>query len=433
MSKLQRQHQIAALNLLDVLVQLPPLEDEDALATLVSAPAKSVSPARVFEFDNLEHDHTTENCPACKAYNAALQAEKKNISSLTFSEARIFWKLRRAQSTSIKSGTHSRDDEYMEALDRFFGPIRLRNILPGHLKAYQIARQNNRLRVNGVDTQPWKHSSGHSTINHELALLGRILGHCRLWKGIKEYYFPLAIPKWSPREIMSEEEEEAFFRDGVKFPKARLAYLIACTTNNTSASGSELRYVRLKHVFLRDEKKISEIYISEEGVKNDNRPRIISLNLTARWAIAQLYKRALKLGCYEPDHFLLPFREKRNKYVPTQPAGKTFLRKSWAALREATGHPELQPHDLRHQCITRLLESGVDPETARSIAGHIRPEMTEYYSHHRKRVKHKAVMAIEPKRKAAKKKLPPKKPPVSVRPGRIHMVRTAARTPKRRD
>src|SRR6185437_9976154 len=86
---------------------------------------------------------------------------------------------------------------------------------------------------------------------------------------------------------------------------------------------------------------------------------------------------------------------KRNKYDPKRPAGKTFLRKSWAKLREVTDHPELRPHDLRHNCITRMLEEGVNPETVRSIAGHVRPEMTEYYSHQRKRVKHAAVQKID--------------------------------------
>lgn len=405
----QRKEQIRALDLLDVIAQLPQLENEDALGPIASPAEKAVISARVFEIDNLEHTTDHHNCPACKALNAALQAEKKNISSLLFSEARMYWTLRRAQSTAIKPGTHERDDAYLEALDHFFGPIRLRDILPGNLRAYQIARQKNEMRVGDAITKPWKRRAVNSTINHELGLLGRILGHCKLWKDLKEYYYPLKVPKWSPREIMSEIEEEAFFRDGTRFPKAQLAYLVACITNNTTASGSEIRWIRLKDVFLRESKKISEVYISEEGVKKENRPRKIALNRTARWAVQELYKRALKLGCCEPNHFLLPFRRKRNNYDPTRPAGKTFLRKSWAALRTATGHPELKPHDLRHHCITRLLENGVDPETVRAIAGHLRPEMTEYYSHQRSRVKYKAVQAIEPT-----KKLAPKKPPRSV-------------------
>ena len=353
------------------------------------------SPARVLPINDLAHTPNHLYCPACKALDVVLQVERKNIAGLSFTEARLYWLARRCQATGIKPGTHERDDAYMEALEHFFGQMRLRDISPGHLRAYQIARQNNALRTEQGDTRPWKRSAQNSTINHELALLGRILAHCRLWKNLKDYYFPLPVAKWSPRTIMEEDEETEFFARGAQDPQARLAYLVALVTNNTTASGSELRFLQLKHIFLRPAREISEIYIPPEGCKNEVRPRKIALNRVAKWAIGQLYARALQLGCSDPDHYLLPFRLKRNVYAPMRPAGKTFLRKSWAALRAATGHPELKPHDLRHNCITRLLEEGNDPETVRSIAGHLRPEMTEYYSHQRKRVKYEAVRKID--------------------------------------
>lgn len=355
-----------------------------------------VVPPRIFPIDELGHTTDHLNCPACKAFDAALQVSRKNIATLTFAEARLYWTARRVQATGLKAGTHERDDSYMEALGHFFDLLRLRDISPGHLRAYQLARSKNRMRIDTADVRPWHRTAGNSTINHELALLGRILSHCRLWKGLREYYFPLPVPKWSPREIMSEEEEEKFFLDGAHYPKAQLAYLVACLTNNTTASGSELRYLRLKHVFLRPAREISEIYIPPEGVKNESRPRKIALNRTAKWAVQQLFRRALQLGCADPEDYLFPFWIHPGKYDPTRPASKTFLRKSWAALIKATGRPELRPHDLRHNCITRLLEEGNDPETVRSIAGHLRPEMTEYYSHQRKRVKYKALQKIDP-------------------------------------
>jgi integrase len=409
--------QLAILDALALFQHLPLLDDEDALATVRSAPAQTASSARIFEIDSLEHTSDHENCPACKAFNAALQVERRNIASLTFSEARLYWTARRVQDTGLRSGTHERDDAYMEALEQFFGTLQLRKITPGHLRGYQMARKENSMRVGDGSVRPWKRRAVNSTINHELALLGRILSHCRLWKHLKDYYFPLAVPKWSPREIMSEEEEQEFFRLGARDPQARLAYLVASVTNNTTAAGIELRLLRLKHLFLRPAQEISEIYIPPEACKNDNRPRKIALNRTARWAVDQLYRRALQLGCSDPDDFLLPFRIKRNKYDPKRAAGKTFLRKSWDRLRKITGHPELRPHDLRHNCITRILEEGVEPETARSIAGHIRPEMTDYYSHQRKRVKYQAVQKIDPARK---------KPPATARE-----IRTATRNPKR--
>lgn len=390
--------QLAVLDALAMFQRLPDLAESSTRAPLTP------SPARVLTIDELAHTDDHQNCPACKALNAALQVERKNIASLTFTESRLYWTARRVQATGIRTGTHQRDDAYMEALEHFFGTMRLRDITPGHLAAYQIARSKNSVKTNQGDTKPWKRRAGNSTINHELALLGRILTHCRLWKNLKDYYFPKPVPKWSPREIMTEEDEEKFFLEGANHPQAQLAYWVACLTNNTTASGSELRFLRFKHIFLRPAGEISEIYIPPEGCKNEVRPRKIALNRTAKWAIQQLYRRALQLGCADPDDYLFPFWIHRGKYDPTRPASKTFLRKSWAALIKATGQPDLKPHDLRHHCVTRLLESGVDPETVRSIAGHLRPEMTEYYSHQRKGVKYEALKRIEPKKPPQKER-----------------------------
>jgi integrase len=368
-----------------------------------TAAAVTEARAEVLQIDDLEHTDDHQNCPACKAFNAVIQQQTQNIAELPFSEARNYWARFQAQATGLKASTHERNDAYLEALERFFGRMLLCDITPGHLRAYQIARGNNQLRLNGQAKHPWKRKTGHSTINHELTMLGRILDHCQLWAPLKKYYFPLGIPKWSPREIMTEEQEEQFFRDGASHPQAQLAYWVAAITNNTTASGLELRGLRLKHIFLRPASEISEIYIPPESVKNDSRPRKIALNNTAKWAIKECLKRAVGLGCYQPDHFLFPFRLKRGKYNPTRQAGKTFLRKSWAKLLEITGHPELKPHDLRHHCITRLLEEGVDPETVRAISGHLTPAMTEYYSHHRAKAKYRAVKRIEPARPAPSK------------------------------
>jgi integrase len=86
---------------------------------------------------------------------------------------------------------------------------------------------------------------------------------------------------------------------------------------------------------------------------------------------------------------------KRHVYDPKRPASPFFLRKSWEQLREATGFTDLRPHDLRHHCITRMLERGVNPETVRAIAGHVTAQMMDFYAHQRAQVKYEAVMAIE--------------------------------------
>lgn len=230
----------------------------------------------------------------------------------------------------------------------------------------------------------------------------------RLWHRIKPYYFPFEQPKWSPRQILTEEQEETLWKTLAKHPEAKLAYWVATITNNTSAAGMELRGLRLKHLRLTN--AIPEIYVPEDSVKNESRPRSIALNNLALWAIQQCLKRAIQLGACEPDHFLFPARcnrdenppilpnGKRAKYDPARPASPYFLRKSWDKLRKASGFVQLCPHDLRHHFITRMLENGVDEPTVTAIAGH-RPnsKMLEYYSHHRKQVRYAAVLTLEKK------------------------------------
>jgi integrase len=50
-------------------------------------------------------------------------------------------------------------------------------------------------------------------------------------------------------------------------------------------------------------------------------------------------------------------------------------------MRDAAGLPWLTPHCLRHQCITKLLESGAPPEVVRAVAGHVTEQMMRHYSH----------------------------------------------------
>lgn len=355
----------------------------------------------------LELDHTLDHrhCPACRASNIALQAEKTGLAGLPFSEARKFWTLLRAQSTSLKDRTHETDANYLNALERFFGKLHLRDITPGHIRGYQIARTNNLLRVAGNELRPWKRRCGHSIINHELSLLGRILHHCKLWKRIMPYYFPLKTPKWSPSQILSDEEEETFFRAAAADPDCGVAYWVACITTNTSAAGIELRGLRLRHILLRDASEISEIEIPPDAVKNNSRPRKIPLNPLARWAIEQCYKRALKLGSCEPDHYLFPYRDRRkNMYIPERPPSRWVFRRSWDKLRRATGFPEVKPHGFRFLFITKLLEEGVDPETVRAVVGHVSQRMVEYYAKHRRKAKYAAVMKIDRTAKAANAK-----------------------------
>lgn len=389
----------------DSLIDIPQSVDTDIMGQL-SLVKSSGSLQGPFDLDpSRQHTLDHVNCPACQAANDALQVNSADMAGMLFSEASKLWTLLRAQSNSLRPRTHETTDDYLNTLGKFFSKVRLCDITPGHIHNYQISRMNNLVHAGGQELHPWKRKAGNSIINHELSVMGQMLTRCCLWHRIKPYYFPLEMPNWSPREILTEKQEEELWKVASKHPEAALAYWVATITNNTTAAGIELRGLRLKNIFLRGDKEISEIYIPEDSVKNNSRPRKIALNLTATWAVGECYKRALKLGSCEPDHYLFPFRNKRRNHDwdPTRPASRWFIRNSWTKLRAATGFVDLNPHDLRHHCITRLLENDVNPETVIAIAGHVGRKMMEYYAHQRTRVKYAAVLAIESK----------KKPPVS--------------------
>jgi len=76
-----------------------------------------------------------------------------------------------------------------------------------------------------------------------------------------------------------------------------------------------------------------------------------------------------------------------------------------------TPHPRLSPggqlggelkdagldirfHDLRHTCITKLVESQTSEQTIMAIAGHLSRAMVEHYSHIRMAAKRAAVEGI---------------------------------------
>lgn len=345
-----------------------------------------------------EPSHTVDHidCPACQRLDELVKADLLGMANQTFEEAGVVWQRARRNSNALRERTHETVDEYVVALSKFFKCIVMRSVNPGMLRAYQAARKSNSLAIADNMHRPWQRPASHARINHELNVLAQMLSACNEWEKIRPYYFPLEVPKWSPRQILSEKEEEDLFRNVAGYPEAELAYCVAAITNNTTASGVELRCLKLENVFLRPADEISEIYIPPEACKNDHRPRKIALNEVALWAVRKVYQRALKLGSTNPEHYLFPFRTKRDLYDPMQPATRWFLRCSWNHLRDISGFHHLRPHDLRHHAITRMLENGVDGDLVNAISGHVSQRMREFYSHQRTRVRYAAAQAIEP-------------------------------------
>lgn len=335
---------------------------------------------------SLNHTLGHMNCGACLYENDKILSIDSGLPDLKFSIAADRWlEWRRPY---VEPGTVNAHKDYIRSLRCFFSELRLNEIHAGHLRTYQQDRAINAKQL-------WKRTACASTINHELNTLSQILHHAGLWERLKQYYCALPSRKWTPPRVMTEAQEERLFTIASQCPEMELGFLVASITNNTSASGCELRFLQLKHVFLDGE--MPEVQIPSDTVKNEFRARRIPLNETAARSFLRCVKRAVKIGSCHPDHYLFPFRVKRGCYDPTRPASSSWLRNQFGKLRKAADIPWLRPHDLRHQAVTRMLESGAPEQTVMSITGHIRREMLNHYSHTRMTAKKSVVCAIEPR------------------------------------
>ena len=195
------------------------------------------------ELNPAQRGHTIDHidCPACQAYDRFVKSDLLGMAGQRFEDAARVWESAQWKSDKFKPRTLESLADYLNSLNKFFKNVRMNSIKPGMLKAYQEARRSNAIGVDGKVHRPWKKMAGHSRINHELNVLGQMLRACNEWEKIRPYYFPLKTNSWSPREILSEKEEEELFRKVAGYPEAELGYCIATITNNTTASGIELR------------------------------------------------------------------------------------------------------------------------------------------------------------------------------------------------
>jgi integrase len=324
------------------------------------------------------------NCPACELSKSSM--ESSVLKTFALKEAALLW-LEEDVERYVKPSTLKSYKKYLRRLEEFDFP-RLEQIHSGHLREYQRWREAGKYAA--------------SCINHDLNTLSQILEKAGLWKAIKDQYRPLPLPAWTPPRVLTDQEEEAFFKVAASKPDFALAYWVASLSNQTSATGCELRKLQLKHIDLESPRPI--LYVPSEAVKNEYRARVIPLNDRGEIQLRRILERARRLGASKPEHYLFPFRSKRNFFDPTRPASDSFIRKQWnklvdVAIIMGAISFRVRPHDMRHQIVTKMLEAGIPEQTVMSITGHVSRQMLEHYSHQRIDAKSQAVDHISPDRK----------------------------------
>lgn len=284
----------------------------------------------------------------------------------------------------------------IRALKQFFGDMPLADFHAGSLRAYQIARSEG----SGCFAAPdgTRRPVGASAVNHELGALKQMLTRARVddrhsvWDSIRDFYAPLREPAWKPPRVYSPREEAKIFEAAHDDPNLELAEIVFAITRHTTASGCELRGLRLRNLELDGPEP--SITIPPDATKNDIRPRRIELNEEALHACRRAVERAARLGSYQPHHYLFPFRVNRRLWDPNRRASKSWLRKQSKKLRERTGVEHLRPHNFRHQAVTEMLERGAPEHAVIATAGWVSRKMIEHYYHGRRDVIRAAVSLL---------------------------------------
>lgn len=254
--------------------------------------------------------------------------------------------------------------QYIKALETFFGLLSLNEIArrPELLNAYQRSRH---VRV------------GNVKVNHEMALLQRVMKRAKLWKMLADDYQALPVPVCVRGRALTVVEELTLRAAGLSRKRWRTVYYAYIISRNTTAGPGELQHVRLKDVDLVNR----SLYIVKL-VKNRFRPRRVTLNDEALPAIEWLLERAKSKGSVEGEHYLFPLRRREGGYDPTMPM--TTFRRAWEQMTRKAGLKGLRFYDAgRHTAITDLLEIGTPEQIVCETAGWKDGQCIKLYSHQR--------------------------------------------------
>ena len=299
-----------------------------------------------------------------QASQGNLAPSSQRFARLAFSEAADRYLLGRK--VEVSERTYQTEADKMKPLRKFLTGVRISKISADTIRSYQAHR----------------HSAGRHprTINHEVKLLLRVLKRAKK---------PLPETKMLPVlrsevRILTPDEKLRLFRTASSKPEWGVACCAAHLTANASLRPCEIRSLRWRDIDVHEFTLLIRRSKTEAGV------RVVPLNNEARAAIFALRKRAELLGTNAPEHFI--FHRLWPKVDPNRPMSD--WRSAWRSLRKAAGMPHLRYYDLRHQCVTEMLEAGVPEGVIREVVGHVDPAMTRWYSHPRLAAKRAAVEVL---------------------------------------
>jgi integrase len=317
-----------------------------------------------------------------------------------FSEAAKVYLEERKPHVSERTGQFER--ERLGPLLKHFGEKPLLRFRAEDVAAYQSARLEA-----GI--------SGR-TVNMETGVLRRMLKRAKVWNAISEDVKALPERQEAVGKVLTADLKRALFEAAASRPEWMVAHCAAVLAVSTTCRGVEIRNLRWQDVDLFGR----EVTIRRSKTAAGH--RTIPLNGDGMAALARLLERARGFGASEPEHFVFPSCEHRIDPTRPQRGWRTTWRKlvretarrvgreaardaldAGARLRAAIAAWKrgaaplrgLRFHDLRHQAITEMAETGASDATLMAVAGHMSRRMLEHYSHVRMAAKRAALDKLE--------------------------------------
>jgi integrase len=178
----------------------------------------------------------------------------------------------------------------------------------------------------------------------------RALKFAKTWRRIRDDVSRLSERDNKPvARVLQPDEKKRLFVVARSNPNWTIVYAAALIAASTSARGADLRGLRWSDIDL------FEGVMAIPNSKSEAGKRRLPLNSDALLAYGILLERATRLGIAGPEFYVFPACE-NSRIDGTRPQ-KTW-RTAWRNITRAAGLRGLRFHDLRHQCITELLEAG---------------------------------------------------------------------------
>jgi integrase len=250
----------------------------------------------------------------------------------------------------------------------YFGKYSLAAISAELIAGYRDTRLAGEDRMK--DGRPLPKPRAANTVRLELALLGHLFTVALKEWGLGLSFNPvLNIRRPSPgpgrnRRLTTDEEKRLF--DAVDRHSNPMLGWIARIAIETGMRSSEIATLRCSQVAL--ERRIVRLVETKNTL-----PRTVPLSMAA----TESFRLALD-NPVRPDDVDLIFFGEPGKDGKRRPYN---FNKVWGDIKKAEGISDFKFHDLRHEAVSRLVESGMSDQEVASISGHKSMQMLKRYTH----------------------------------------------------